>query len=110
MEPFHPDRASVLVTEGANSVSRNPMYVGMAGLLVANAIWRSSWVALAPVVGFVAFMDRVQIEAEESALLKKFGAEYEAYRKASPRWIGRRSVGLGFFSGQRLGDQPDLLG
>ena len=49
IEPFHPDQASVLVTTGANSISRNPMYVGMVGLLVANAIWRGSWAALAPV-------------------------------------------------------------
>ena len=92
LEPFHPDRASVLVTTGANSISRNPMYVGLAGLVVANAIWRGSWVALAPVAGFVLFIDQAQIEAEESALLEKFGAEYEAYRAASPRWLARRSL------------------
>ena len=92
VEPFHPDQTSVLVTTGANSISRNPMYVGMAGLLVANAIWRGSWAALAPVAGFVVIIDRLQIEAEESALLEKFGVEYEAYRAASPRWLDRRSL------------------
>jgi len=92
IEPFHPDHASVLVTTGANSITRNPMYVGMAGLLVANAIWRGSWAALAPVAGFVVLIDRLQIEAEESALLEKFGAEYETYRAASPRWLDRRSL------------------
>jgi protein-S-isoprenylcysteine O-methyltransferase Ste14 len=92
IEPFHPDRASVLVTTGANSISRNPMYVGMAGLLVANAIWRGSWAALAPVAGFVVLIDRLQIVAEESALLGKFGAEYETYRAASPRWLDLRSL------------------
>lgn len=92
LEPFHPDHATVLVTTGANSISRNPMYVGMAGLLIANAISRGSWVALAPVGGFVVFIDRLQVEAEESALLEKFGAEYEAYRAASPRWLALRSL------------------
>jgi protein-S-isoprenylcysteine O-methyltransferase Ste14 len=92
IEPFHPDHASVLVTTGANSISRNPMYVGMAGLLVANAIWRGSWAALAPAAGFVVLIDRLQIEAEESVLLEKFGAEYVAYRAASPRWLDRRSL------------------
>ncbi len=94
VEPFHPDRTSALVTTGANSITRNPMYVGMAGLLVANAIRRSSWVALAPVAGFVAFIDRLQIEREESALLEKFGAEYDAYRAAAPRWLDARSFNL----------------
>lgn len=94
VEPFHPDRASFLVTSGANTISRNPMYVGMAGLLVAHAIWRGSWAALAPVAGFVVVMDRFQIPAEESALFEKFGAEYDAYRAASPRWLDRRSLAL----------------
>lgn len=92
VEPLHPEQASVLVTTGANSISRNPMYVGMAGLLVANAVRRGSWAALAPVAAFVLIIDRLQIEAEESALLEKFGAAYEAYRAASPRWLDRRSL------------------
>jgi protein-S-isoprenylcysteine O-methyltransferase Ste14 len=92
VEPFHPEEASVLVTAGANAISRNPMYVGMAGLLVAHAIWRGSWVALAPVAAFVAFIDRVQIRAEESALLEKFGSAYDAYRAATPRWLDLRSA------------------
>ena len=94
LEPHHPDRASVLVTTGVNALSRNPMYVGLAGLLVANAIRRGSWVALGPVAGFVFFMDQVQIAAEEAALLDTFGAEYDAYRTATPRWLGRRSLDL----------------
>jgi protein-S-isoprenylcysteine O-methyltransferase Ste14 len=94
VDPLHPDRASVLVTTGPNAVSRNPMYVGMAGVLLANAVWRGRWVALLPVAGFVALIDRLQIEEEESALLEKFGDEYQAYRASSPRWISPRSLPL----------------
>ena len=94
LEPIHPDRASVLVTSGANAVSRNPMYVGMTGLLLAHAVWRGSWTALLPLVGFVVFIDRAQIQAEEAALLEKFEAAYEAYRATTPRWVDRRSLGL----------------
>jgi protein-S-isoprenylcysteine O-methyltransferase Ste14 len=93
VEPFRPDRASALVTTGANSISRNPMYVGMAGLLVAHAIWRGSWAALAPVAGFIGVIDRLQIRPEESALREKFGTEYADYRAATPRWLDRRSLG-----------------
>ena len=92
VEPFHPDRASVLVTTGANSISRNPMYVGMAGLLAANAIRRRSWAALLPLAGFVAAIDRLQITTEESALKARFGADYETYRATVPRWLDHRSV------------------
>jgi protein-S-isoprenylcysteine O-methyltransferase Ste14 len=91
IDAVHPESASVLVTTGAHSISRNPMYVGLTGLLVAHAIWRRSWAALLPVAGFVAIIDRFQIPAEESALAAKFGTEYAAYRAASPRWLDQRS-------------------
>ena len=92
VDPFHPDHASVLVTTGPNSISRNPMYLGLAGLLLANATWRGSWAGLVPIAGFVVLIDRVQIEAEESALLERFGTEYESYRASVSRWIGPGSL------------------
>lgn len=91
LEPFDPAQASALVTTGPNSVTRNPMYVGLAGLLVANALRLGSWRALLPVAAFTLVIDRLQIAAEESALLANFGADYEAYRARVPRWLGRRS-------------------
>ena len=93
VDPLHPDRASALVTAGPNAISRNPMYVGMAGMLLAHAVWRGSWAALLPLGGFVLLVDRLQVEAEQSALLDRFGGEYEAYRASTPRWIGPRSLG-----------------
>jgi protein-S-isoprenylcysteine O-methyltransferase Ste14 len=68
------------------------MYVGLTGLLVANAVRRGSWKALLPVAAFTLVIDRFQIAAEESALLAIFAADYEAYRDGVPRWLGRRSV------------------
>ncbi len=94
LDPFDPAQASVLVTTGANSVTRNPMYVGLAGLLVANAIRRGSWAALLPVVGFTLVIDRWQIASEEAALLAKFGADYAAYCGQVPRWLGPSSFEL----------------
>lgn len=92
LDPFHPAQASVLVTTGPNALSRNPMYVGLTGLLVSNAIRLSSWNALVPVGVFVLVIDRRQIRSEESALLARFGPDYEAYRAAVPRWLDRRSM------------------
>ena len=89
--PVHPEQASVLVTTGANALSRNPMYVGLTGLLVANAVRLGAKRALIPVAAFTVVIDRLQIAAEESALLTKFGADYEAYRATVPRWLGARS-------------------
>jgi protein-S-isoprenylcysteine O-methyltransferase Ste14 len=48
--------------------------------------------ALLPVAAFVVVIDRAQIAAEESALLTRFGADYEAYCATVPRWLGRRSL------------------
>ena len=45
-----------------------------------------------PAAAFVALMDCTQIAAEEVALGAKFGAEYDAYRAAVPRWLDRRSL------------------
>jgi protein-S-isoprenylcysteine O-methyltransferase Ste14 len=92
VEPFDPSRSTVLVTTGVNAVTRNPMYVGMAGVLVANAIRRGSWAALLPVAVFAVVIDRLQIAAEERALADNFGGEYDAYRASVPRWLDRRSV------------------
>jgi protein-S-isoprenylcysteine O-methyltransferase Ste14 len=92
LEPFDPTRAAVLVTTGVNAVSRNPMYVGLAGLLVANALRRGAWTALFPVAAFTIVVDRLQVAAEEPALLANFGAEYEEYRASVPRWLDRRSA------------------
>ena len=70
------------------------MYVGLAGMLVANAVRLGSWQAFLPVAAFAVAIDRFQIAAEESALLANFGADYEDYRAAVPRWLGRGSVSL----------------
>jgi protein-S-isoprenylcysteine O-methyltransferase Ste14 len=92
VDPFEPSRASVLVTTGANAITRNPMYVGLAGLLVANAVRQGSWAALVPVAGFVLAIDRWQIPYEEAALLANFGPEYESYCARVPRWLGSRTA------------------
>jgi protein-S-isoprenylcysteine O-methyltransferase Ste14 len=92
LEPMDPSKATSLVVSGPNAVTRNPMYVGLAGLLAANAIRLRDWRALLPLAAFVGYLDRFQIAAEERALAEKFGADYDAYRASVPRWIGARSV------------------
>jgi protein-S-isoprenylcysteine O-methyltransferase Ste14 len=87
VDPLRPERASALVDSGPFALTRNPMYVGMAGLLVAHALLRGSVKALLPVGAFVAVIDRVQIPPEEAAMAANFGADYEAYRSRVPRWL-----------------------
>ncbi len=89
IDPEHPQRASVLVTEGPFRYTRNPMYVALTGVLLAHAMLRRSLLAIAPVIGFVAVIDLVQIPAEERALRARFGRRYDRYRRETPRWMGR---------------------
>lgn len=85
IRPEDPSKTTALTTDGPFGVSRNPIYVAMAGLLTGHALIRRSPAALLLVPGFVAVMNRVQIGPEERTLRAAFGAEYEEYVKQVPR-------------------------
>ncbi|GAA4116472.1 hypothetical protein GCM10022415_13540 [Knoellia locipacati] len=87
VDPTQPTRATTLVTDGPNAVTRNPMYVGLAGLLTAHAVARGGLAPWFPVAGFVAAIDRFQIAPEEEALRATFGQAYDDYCARVRRWI-----------------------
>jgi len=87
INPLKPGNASALVVRGIYRVTRNPMYLGLAALLLAWAIYLSSLAALGVLPLFVAYMNRFQIAPEERALQARFGAEFDAYRTRVRRWI-----------------------
>lgn len=87
VDPLRPEHASTLVASGPFAFTRNPMYVGMAGVLVAHAVLRGAVRAIIPAAAFVAVIDRKQIPPEEAAMESIFGDEYRAYRGRVPRWI-----------------------
>ncbi|MEI6621125.1 MAG: isoprenylcysteine carboxylmethyltransferase family protein [Actinomycetes bacterium] len=92
MNPLDLDHVDELVQSGPNRFSRNPMYVGMAGVLVGHAIAHRSARALAPAAVFVAIIDRLQIPVEEAMLRERFGNDFDDYAKRVPRWIGYRTA------------------
>ena len=87
MDPITLDATS-LVETGPYRWTRNPMYLGAIGLLVAHAVARRSWPALIPAAVFATLIDRFQIPAEEAAMRQLFGSEYERYLAGRPRWLG----------------------
>ena len=91
LDPLVPD-ASELVTTGANSISRNPMYTGLVGMLVARAVSRRSMRALVPAAAVAVLLGTRQVPVEEKVLADRFGTEYETYRSSTPRWLDARSV------------------
>ena len=87
VNPTTPERASSLVSSGVFRITRNPMYVGLAWILGAWAVFLSSAWALLGLVAFVFYMDHFQIAAEERALAKLFGTEYTSYQARVRRWL-----------------------
>lgn len=87
VNPLAPARASALVDSGVYRVSRNPMYLGVALILLGWALWLANLLALALVPAFVVYIDRFQIGPEEEALAQRFGADFAAYRAATRRWL-----------------------
>ena len=87
VNPLKPETTRVLVIQGVYRYSRNPMYLGMASLLVAWCLWLGNPLNFIIFVLFIMYMNKFQIEIEELALEDIFGDEFERYKKAVRRWI-----------------------
>jgi len=85
--PMTPGHSTSLVSTGVYGVSRNPIYLGMLLVMVGLGIALSSPVALALSAVFVLYVDRFQIEPEESALSAILGQEYRDYQTKVRRWL-----------------------
>lgn len=83
------DPPQFLVVSGFYRYVRNPMYVGVALVLFSEAMLFSSprLLKYALLVGTCFFL--FVLAYEEPTLRKKFGASYQAYCQAVPRWIPR---------------------
>lgn len=79
--------ADHLVTTGAFSLTRNPIYLGNTMLmiaigLIAGILW---FLILAPVAAFAT--QKLAIEREEHHLSARFGKKWRDYAKRVRRWI-----------------------
>jgi protein-S-isoprenylcysteine O-methyltransferase Ste14 len=85
--PFKPQRTSALVTDGFYRFTRNPMYLGMA-LVVLGAIFITRQpVGLLALFAACAYLTKFQIKPEEKALEQIFGQEFLDYKSRVRRWI-----------------------
>ncbi len=87
VNPIQPDLASALVSTGIYRYTRNPMYVGMAAVLIAWTVFLASPCALIGPIAFVVFITRFQIIPEERVLRAKFGGAYTDYMARVRRWL-----------------------
>lgn len=85
--PIAPTRK--LVIRGIYRHVRNPMYLAVLALIFAQALLFSNWVvAIYGLVAGAVMASFVRLY-EEPTLSDRYGAEYEAYRRAVPGWLPR---------------------
>ena len=89
-QPTDPGQATTrLVTTGAFSISRNPLYLGGVCFLTGIALGVNlPWVLVLLLPALVA-CHYVLIGPEERYLAARFGEEYDRYAASVHRWIGR---------------------
>lgn len=92
VDPLHLDRASAIVASGVFRHTRNPMYVGFALILLGWQVSLANPLAFRWWIAFVAYLDRVQIPAEERALRQRFGNALAEYIDRTPRWLCRSTA------------------
>ena len=87
VNPLKPQNASSLVTGGIYRFTRNPMYVGLALVLIGWAIVLQAALPLLGLPTFVLYISAFQIQPEERALTAIFGGEFTKYTQHVRRWL-----------------------
>jgi protein-S-isoprenylcysteine O-methyltransferase Ste14 len=87
LAPWDPTRK--LVVQGPYAHVRNPMISGVLAVILGEAVafggwWLWTWAALFFAINHVYF-----VVSEEPGLARRFGADYERYKREVPRWIPR---------------------
>lgn len=78
---------NALVTNGIFRLSRNPIYLADALILMGLILRWDAVLALPLVAAFIAVIQRRFIVDEEARLRAGFGAEFDAYMGRTRRWI-----------------------
>jgi len=75
-----------LITTGAFAVSRNPIYVAFAMMLVGQFLIFPSWIFLLYIFAGIFTFHR-QVLKEEKFLIKQYGEEFKKYCKRTRRYF-----------------------
>lgn len=85
------DGPGPLVARGLFRWSRNPIFVGMIGAVLALFLW-SPHVGTAAILAATWTLTLIQVRIEEEALREKHGDDYERYAAQVGRWFGQRRI------------------
>jgi protein-S-isoprenylcysteine O-methyltransferase Ste14 len=78
-----------LITQGPYAVVRNPIYLGMFGLMVSTGLVFTTWWGL--LIAVIVFLvgNQVRIRAEEKLLRENFGSQFDDYARRVPAFFPR---------------------
>jgi protein-S-isoprenylcysteine O-methyltransferase Ste14 len=79
-----------LVVGGLYGYVRNPMYLAVAAAIVGQALLLGRFELLLYATVFLVVVVAFVRAYEEPTLARRYGEEYEAYRKGVPGWLPRR--------------------
>ncbi len=76
-----------LIEEGPYRVSRHPMYLGLAVMLLGAALLLGMPLLVLAALAFVGIVSRMHVPHEEAQLLARFGGWYRDYAGGTRRWL-----------------------
>ncbi len=80
-----------LVTRGPNRHVRNPMYLAVVATVVGQGLVLGQLILFGYAIAVFIMMAAFAYGYEEPTLARRFGAQYERYRRDVPAWLPRRS-------------------
>lgn len=76
-----------LITSGPYAFVRNPIYLGIFGLMVGTGFVVSTWWSLLGAVVFFLVGNHIRIRAEEKLLREAFGSQFDDYARRVPAFF-----------------------
>ena len=89
LAPWNPTQK--LVVKGRYQYVRNPMILGVLCILLSETLLLQSFNIFCWFVIFFITSNFYFQFSEEPGLIKRFGKEYEEYKRNVPRWVPRKS-------------------
>jgi protein-S-isoprenylcysteine O-methyltransferase Ste14 len=87
VNPIKIENASSLVTSGVFEYSRNPMYLGMALILLGLALMFNVVGGILFTLLFTIFITKFQIRSEEEVMESLFGEDFLKYKQNVRMWL-----------------------
>jgi protein-S-isoprenylcysteine O-methyltransferase Ste14 len=78
-----------LITHGPYTIVRNPIYLGMFGLMIATGLVFATWWAVLLAVVLFLIGNQIRIRAEEQLLRETFGSQFDDYARRVPAFFPR---------------------